>query len=182
MKSLSFIFSMIFIFAITAYGQINLTPDFQKKLDQSDVSFASPLENSFINISIQKNDILNCDWAIQQQKGDLEIRAYVQPNYSSSGPIYPQINCASMASTVATNKEDAVIVRHSISSENVAEEYGADWGSFLFFQPKSSFSDKNHCKMLMLHKEGFGSIYIFYLFNEPIHDLDRYKTMFQFKR
>ncbi|MEM9823942.1 MAG: hypothetical protein AAF985_22850, partial [Bacteroidota bacterium] len=43
----------------------------------------------------------------------------------------------------------------------------------VFFQPKASFSRKQHCKMVAIYKEGKANIFVFYLFDDLSVDLNR---------
>ena len=55
---------------------------------------------------------------------------------------------------------------------NSSEDFNADWGKVFFFTPKPGFTRKSHCRLLALHKEGKGTAYIFFLFEEPDEVLD----------
>ena len=44
-----------------------------------------------------------------------------------------------------------------------------------FFSPKDLFSEKEHCKMISLYKEGKGMTYIFFLFDEITEEVDMQK-------
>ena len=59
-----------------------------------------------------------------------------------------------------------------MKTQQLQEEFNADWGAIAFFQPKKEFSTKEHCKMVAIHAEGKGNVYIFYLFDDPQTDLE----------
>ena len=61
------------------------------------------------------------------------------------------------------------------------DDFNADWGQVIFFQPKSVFSHKAHCKMLALYKEGKGMAFVFFLFDKGTLELDRRFLALRFK-
>jgi hypothetical protein len=86
---------------------------------------------------------------------------------------FPPMKVSKMALSAATNEEEkAKMVLHKISKASVE--------SYYFTVPKRAFSDKDHCKMLALYREGKGLVYIFYLFNEASEEVDLQKNCLSF--
>ena len=84
----------------------------------------------------------------------------------------PHIYFATKAINIARNTDETVLSIHSMKTTQLKEDFNADWGAIAFFKPKLEFSDKQHCKMVAVHAEGKGNIYIFYLFDDPEIDLE----------
>ena len=125
--------------------------------------------------------ITNCDFAIKIRRGDLEIRYLIRPD-NTNNPVnaFPHVRAISTLSTVATNNQEALIALHRMDSIILQDQFGADWGAIGYFQPKRSFSKKQHGKMLSLYAEGKAQIFIFFLFDQPSEALEREAYTLQF--
>ena len=163
-------------FSLPLFAQLKLTKRFQKALDQANLELATPTENSYRKIRLRRNTIFNCDFAMRQRRGDLEIR------YALAQSDYPHISCSAVATNVASNEEPSTLVIHDISAEELTQRYHADWGAIVYFRPKEEFSGKTHGKLLALYREGKGMIYTFYLFDEITEELENQRYLLQFKK
>lgn len=181
MKNIFFLLSFCFtLFSNNTFAQIKISDSFSEKLTQMDLEFLQPLEQSYKKTSVYRNDILKYDFAIKARKADMEIRFILEPE-SANGSSFPHIHAPARASSVATNDEDSRMVFHDMSKKDL-KEYGADWGSVFFFQPKEDFTDKDHCKLLVLYKEGKGTAYVFYLFDKATEEVDYQKFCLMFEK
>ena len=181
MKNILHLFSLpliLLFFHNNTFAQIKISKSFTQKLQHMEMDFYEPLENSYKKIRVQRNDIIDYDFAIKARKGDMEIRFALYPDNDATK--YPHINVMSMASSVATNDEEAKLVLHQLPSSEL-KEYGADWGAMIFLQPKEMFTGKDHCKMLALYKEGQGLAYAFFLFDKATEEVDVQKYCLGFK-
>jgi hypothetical protein len=127
-----------------------------------------PLEARYKTIRLRKNRFLECDYGIRSRKEKLEIRYAIEPiEAGSRASLIPHVKAFSMATHLATNSEESVISKLSISPESLTEDFNADFGEVYVFKPKSAFSEKLYCQMLVLYKEGKGLVYVFFLFDDP---------------
>ncbi len=164
----------------SAAAQVKLSRDFNNILQKGHLQFFSPIENTFKSIRVRKNRLRSYDMAMRSKNKKLEIRYAISPYQGQDLEVPPHLNCVSVASSVATNNQDALITVHRIDSSFLAEEYNADWGATVFFRPKKEFSKRKHCKMLVLYATQKASVYIFYLFDEPDEQSD-YPSLLRFK-
>lgn len=156
-----------------------MTKSFSKKLVQMDLEFFPPLENTYKKIKASESLIVDFDFEMKARKGDMRIGFALFPERKNT-MTFPHIKVSNMALSAATNEnEEARMVLHEMSKEDL-ESYQADWGAVVFFQPKRVFSDKDHCKMLALYREGKGLVYVFYLFNEASEEIDLQKNCLSF--
>lgn len=167
----SWFFTCCLAYSISA--QVDISPHFSHLLELSKLDFHAPLEAKYKDIAVLKNPWQTYDFAIRSRKEKLEIRYLVVP-YKESNPLnnIPHINCMRMVTNLASNSQDVVITGLSIEEEELKEQFNADWGKVFLFQPKIGFSNRMHCKLLALHKEGVGTAYVFFLFNEADQALD----------
>lgn len=170
------IFSCWFIllcFVCSLQAQIDISPHFSSLLELSQLDFHAPLEAKYKDVSVLKNPWQNYDFAIRSRKEKLEIRYLIVP-FKENNPLnsMPHINCMRMVTNLASNSQDVLISGLSIEEEELKEQFNADWGKIFIFQPKAGFSTRTHCKLLALHKEGLGTAYVFFLFNEADQALD----------
>ena len=174
MKNIFLLFSIsmcLFFFCNNAFAQMKIEKDFTQKMEVMNMTFVQPLEQSYKRIKTKSNIILDADFTMKAKKADMEIRFALFPEGEKSFS-FPHISVMSKAASVATNEdEDAPMVLHEMSKKDLAT-YEADWGATVFFQPKELFTDKKHCKMLALYREGKGLAYVFYLFNEASEEVD----------
>lgn len=167
------------LFSNTTFTQIKLTKSFTTKLVEMDLEFLSPLENSYKRIRASQSIIVDFDFEIKSRKADMRIGFALFPE-GKNAMTFPHIQVSNMALSAATNEdEEARMVLHEMSKEDL-ESYQADWGAIVFFQPKRIFSDKDHCKMLALYREGKGLVYVFYLFNNASEEIDLQKNCLNF--
>jgi hypothetical protein len=166
-----FFYPIIFLFIacpLLLHSQIRFTPELTEELSLTGLEIMQPLEARYKTIRLRKNRFLQCDYGISSRKEKLEIRYAIEPiEPESRANLIPHVKAFSMATHLATNNEEAVISQLSISPESLAEDFNADYGQVYVFQPKTAFSEKLYCQMLMLYKEGKGMVYVFFLFDDP---------------
>jgi len=172
-------FLILFVgFYNNTFAQIEFSNQVKDKLEKIGLEFFEPLENQYHSIKVKKNKIVNSDFIIKSKKAEMEIRFLIKEDNEKTQ--FPHINVMSMASTAATNDEDARMVLHQMSEKDLLE-YNADWGATVFFQPKEWFCEKEHCKMIAIYKEGNGLAYMFYLFDNATKEVDNQKYCMRFK-
>ncbi|MEL7121580.1 MAG: hypothetical protein AAFO07_19185 [Bacteroidota bacterium] len=155
-------------FSINLSAQVKSTAELEELLKQLEADMLIPLDAQYKTIKPLKNTIQNYQYSIRSRKEKLEIRYLFVPEDPSSLSInLPHIKAFSMASTIATNDEETIISKKNIDVNMLNEGFKADWGATYFFKPKTAFAPFPHCQMLCLHKENKGTIYVFFLFDDP---------------
>ena len=171
-KSSVLLFS-IFFFSTPLLAQLELEGNFPHKLKQVGLDFIYPVESDYKIRRIPNNTYQDYDFCISSRKEKLEIRYLVDlPKANSPFAWAPHIRSTQMATHLATNHEDGIITVQRIPEEQLLEDFNADWGKVYFFEPKTSFSNKSHCRMLALFKEDRGMAFVFFLFDEIKPSLD----------
>ena len=148
--------------------KIELSDGFTKKLSAATIDFFVPLDGGYKDIAVFKEakQFQTYDYAIRSKKEQLEIRYLITPiENNKRAYLPPSVNFMKTLTHLASNNEEHLIAVHSMSKEAL-EFFNADWGKEAVFHPKVVFSKRQHCKMLMLHKEGRGTAYLFFLFDE----------------
>lgn len=165
-------------FAQALAAQIEYSPSFTKLLEQAQLDFQAPLENSYRDLPVWKDAAAfqSYDFAIGSRQEDLEIRYRVLP-YNQQNQIFlaPYVEAARLAMHLARNEEaeeDRIITYFDVKEEVLKQAFNADWGMTFFFHPKSAFSNRTHCKLLALYAEGKGMAFVLFLFDEPSQALD----------
>ncbi len=159
---------LLLLFGIHLEGQIDLPPELSKELAATGLEIIQPLEARYKTIRLPKNPYLDCDYGIWSKQEKLEIRYAIEPDQQNKkANLVPHVKAFAMASHLASNDEESVISKLSIAPKSLVEEFNADFGEIYFFRPKSTFSDKLNCQMLVLYKEGKGMAYVFFLFDDP---------------
>lgn len=154
-------------FSLLIEAQITLPKTFENKLLARNLVIALPVENTFKQGKVRRNRVLSYDFAMRARREDLEIRYVLPVQRANASDDYPHILSFTTVTHVATNEEgSAQIASHRIAAKDLKDRFNADWGSVYFFKPKPGFSNKRHCKMLALYKEGKGMVYVFYLFDK----------------
>ncbi len=159
-------------------------PDhFTQLLRQAGVELFEPLDAGYKDFVPLENPYLNCPFAIRSNQEDLQIRYYVQPwderNYLSTAP---NVNTFITLTNLATNADDAIISALRPDGQSLRRDFNADWGMTYIFTPKPVFSDSPMCKMVALCKEGQGTVFVFFLFDDPGNmALDRREMAVRFK-
>ncbi len=166
-------------FSLPLCGQITLSPEFSTQLDQNRLQFLFASDTDYKAYRNSLNDYLPCDFAVRSRRERLQIRYLVEPLDSTHHLSFqPDVLAGRMLTHLAQNNQAASMTMHQLSEEEARQDFGADWASIYFFPPKREFSDYQHCRMLVLYREGQAMAYVFYLFNKPPLELnDRLHTL-----
>ncbi len=151
--------------------KISYPSQFQQLLTQAGLEFFEPLEAGYRDIEPLKNDFQHCQFAIRSRKEGLQIRYFILPwNDDDPTTTNPHLVTFRAITSIAINEDEAVISAIQPTKETLLKDFNADWGMIYFFQPKPGFSDKPSCRMVALCKEGQGTAFIFYLFDDPANE------------
>jgi len=177
-----FVLSCFFVQQLAA--QIDYTPRFSRLLEEAQLDFYEPIENTYRDVPIWKDaaQYQSYDFAIRSRRNQLEIRYQVLPykeqDYKFAAP---QVEAARLAMHLATNQDESIISGLSIDEEGLKNNFNADWGKVFIFQPKKSFSNRTHCKMLALYTEGKGMAIVYFLFDQPSQEVDNRFVALRFR-
>jgi hypothetical protein len=180
------IFAAILFFLLPQWvqGQKNELPvPFGHLLEKAGLEFFEPLDAGYRTIQPLENDYLNCQYAINSNREKLEIRYYILPwNEADANTTAPHVATFRVLISVATNADEAVIAAIQPDKESLLRNFNADWGMTYFFTPKPEFSNEPACRMVALSKEGQGTVFVFFLFNDPGNEaLDTREMAVRFK-
>ncbi|MEM6317027.1 MAG: hypothetical protein AAF960_05115 [Bacteroidota bacterium] len=180
----SFSFLLFCLLTTTLLAQkIKYTDSFLEKLEQTQIDVFTPVEGKYKSVRPLKNDFQPIDHAIVSKREKIVIRYSVIP-YDSDKPAtqLPHVDFMRLVTSVASNDEDAGVVSvHALDNPQLKTYFNADWGSMAYFKPKYRFSEAQHCRLLALFKEGQGTVYVFFLFDEPSPALDNRLRALQFR-
>jgi hypothetical protein len=157
------------LFVLPGFAQpLEVAPSFAEKLEAMDATLSLPLDAGYESVLPVDNPFQNYDFAINSEIEDMEIRYFVLPyNEQDTVTMSPDVLCLRTSTAVATNDEDSFVSMLPIMRRELVETFGADWGLVYFFRPKTEFAAYQHCRMLMLYKDQVGSMFVFFLFNDP---------------
>jgi hypothetical protein len=160
--------------------KVDIPVSFFRLLNQAGIEFFEPLDAGYKEIELPENEYQNCQFAIRSGKENMQIRFFILP-WNDQDPLATQPNIVTFRTitSVASNADDAVISAIQPDRETLHKDFNADWGMIYFFQPKPGFSLYPNCRMIAICKEGKGTAFIFYLFDDPANEaLDtRYLTL-----
>jgi hypothetical protein len=167
-----FIALAFFLLASNLQAQkIDYPPQFQQLLAQAGLEFFEPLEAGYRDIEPLKNEFQNCQFAIRSRKEGLQIRYFILPwNDGDPTTTNPHLVAFRAITSIAVNEDEAVISAIQPTKETLLKDFNADWGMIYFFKPKPGFSELPNCRMVALCKEGQGTAFIFYLFDDPANE------------
>lgn len=184
MKNILLFGFYIFLVSHAAYGQsIEHSPELSALLQQAKVDIFTPTETDYKTIKIDKKTVeyQSYQLALRSKKEKLEIRYLIQPIDTSQQFYFPpNVNFMRTVTHLASNEEENLIAVHSMANKDLVEVFNADWGREVLFTPKKIFSDRSHCRMLMLHKDEIGDVFVFFLFDLPNEALDTRYYALQF--
>lgn len=169
--------------ATTAFGQtINYPEHFNTLLNQVGIDVFEPLEANYQDFEPHENQLEKYDFRMVSRKEKLEIRytikPYLEDDFMSQNP---HLLTMRAVSSIATNEQNYVISALEMNPLELQNDFHADWGMTYFFTPKASFATTPHCRMIALYREGKGTAFIYYLFDNPKNEaLDRRYFSLQF--
>ena len=166
-----------------AQTQIELKDVFRQKLEKAGLYFIEPVEGKYKPLNIDHRDLYQkYDFAIRSRKEKMEIRYLIEP-WRENNPLsgLPHIRATQLVMNITTNEGEGMIIGQTIGQDDLLDDFNADWGKVFYFEPKDAFSLNNECKLLVLHKAGMGTAYIFFLYDKITVELDRRFIALQFK-
>ena len=177
-----FSLSLLFAFVCPIQAQIKLSEDFVQILDQAGIEWMEPVEARYKQVPVRKKAFQAYDYAIRSRKERIEIRYIIRP-YEPGAPSadVPHVEASRLVMHLATNDEDYLIAGREVAPELLSGFFNADWGMQYFFHPKAGFADWNHCEVLALHKDGQGTAFVLFLFDEPSRELGNRFYALRFK-
>jgi hypothetical protein len=141
---------------------------FDQVLAEAGLEVFEPLDAGYRPLEPLENEYLNCQFALYSNREDLELRYYVLPwNEQDKLSTTPNVATFRVLTTVASNADDALISALQLEPETLQKEFNADWGMVYFFTPKPAFSTAPSAKMLAVSKEGKGTAFVFFFFDNP---------------
>ena len=157
-----------FISITTLIFSQNITypPVFEALLTEVGIEVFLPLDSKCRDFEPHQNQLEAYDFRIVSRKEKMDIRYTIKP--CRQGDIMshnPHLLTMRAVASVATNEQDYVISALEMSEQELQNDFNADWGMTYFFTPKNDFANTPHCRMLALHKEGKGTAFVFYLFD-----------------
>lgn len=171
MKNILIFLCCITLTQFNLLGQkLDFSEEVQSLLQRAQIDIVTPLEADYrsVNISERLSKYQPYDYVLRSRKEKLEIRFLIQPTDTTQHFYFPpNANFMRTITHLASNDEENVVAVHSMAEEDLVEIFNADWGKEALFTPKEKFSGHSHCKLLMLHKEGIGDVFVFFLFDFP---------------
>ena len=161
---------LLFTSALLAQ-KIDYPENFHALLDSIGAEFYEPVDAGYRDYEPLENRWQPCHFAMRSRKEKLDIRYFVEP-WNDDLPMasQPNINTFHVLTMVASTDDESLISGIQPTKKSLLEEFNADWGMTYFFRPKTEFSEKANCRMLALCKEGKGTVFVFYLFDDPANE------------
>ncbi len=173
MKRLYFL-SFFVAISIAGASQPNIPTKLQSKLREMGVDILLPLDSDYKAFRPAENDYIRFDWAIRSRKDKMEIYYAFEPYRAEHAAAdLPHLKFGRLLMTLATNDDPGIMTVHQLDASDLKEKFGADWGKVAYFQPKKNWAARQHCKMLTLFREGQGTAYVLFLFDDPQDALEK---------
>jgi hypothetical protein len=155
---------------------------FQQKLNLAGLFFMEPVEGKYKPLRKPADLYQQYDYAIRSRREKMEIRYLVEP-WRENNPLsgVPHVRATQLVMHLATNQGEGLIIGQNIGQETLLDDFNADWGKVFYFEPKDAFSLNRECKLLVLHKGGLGTAYVFFLYDKITVELDKRFLALQFK-
>lgn len=140
---------------------------FDQLLDQANLEIFEPVDAGYRAFEPLENEFLNCQYALNSNREDLQLRYYVLPwSEQDTFSTIPNLAAFWVVTSVASNADDNLISAMQLDPDLLINEFNADWGMLYFFAPKPAFSTATGCKLLALSKEGQGTAFVFFFFDD----------------
>lgn len=164
--------ALLLLAANSMEGQVRAKDQFLELLEKAGIEFIEPVEARYKRAEVRKNPLLSCDFAIRSRREGIDIRYLIRP-YETGFPTadVPHVAASRLVAHLATNDPEYLIAGRAVEPEALSGFFNADWGMQYFFRPKPGFAGWNHCELLALHKDGAGTAFVLFLFDEPSREL-----------
>lgn len=156
-------------------------PTLQSELLSQNIEMDEPTEGRAKFFAPLKESTLKHDLRVHLPKGEMEIwvafSSYDSLNLATQ---IPEIRSKGLAVTAATHEEASVTTVLKLGSAFAKKTFNAEWGKEYYFRPKREVSDRGHCRMLSLYREGIGQLTVFFFFDEKNESLESFYELFRF--
>ena len=153
----------------------------QSELLSQNIEMDEPTEGRAKFFAPLKKSFLKHDLRVHLPKGEMEIWVAFSPydslNYATQ---IPEITSKGLAVTAATHEEASVTTVLKLGATFAKKTFHADWGKEYYFRPKREVSERDHCRMLSLYREGRGQLTVFFFFDEKNESLESFYELFRF--
>jgi hypothetical protein len=150
--------------SVELLAQSSKLDNLQVNLWNMGTELAIPADSDYKLATAIENPYLPYQHAIRSSKENLEIRFYFQPE--SQNTPFPQVESYRLAMHMGNN-EQTIFSARELTTYELDSVFHADWGRVYLFTPKAGFSIQKYCKMLTLHRENKGVVYVIFLFDKP---------------
>jgi hypothetical protein len=174
---LTFLSKLLLLNALQA--QIIVPPVVQKHLDACGVELFLPTTGDYKMAQIPEEAHEPYQFSIRSNKEDVEIRFEFVPKIGNTP--FAQVHSYRTCLHLGNNLDQTNFTARELSERELEDVFCADWGRVYIFRPKASFSDQQHCRFLVIHKEGFGMVCVYYLFDHPSEAIDRQLHIIRYK-
>jgi hypothetical protein len=156
--------------SVELLAQSSKLDNLQVDLWNMGTELAIPADSDYKLANAIENPYLPYQHAIRSSKENLEIRFYFQPE--SQNTPFPQVESYRLAMHMGNN-EQTIFSARELTTYELDSVFHADWGRVYLFTPKAGFSIQKYCKMLTLHRENKGVVYVIFLFDKPSALIDQ---------
>jgi len=178
--SLLFTLLTAFLFLITSFVAAGLPKTFSELLDRANMAFVNP--DSLVSTPVLYNRACIYEYAVKYPDKNFEVRYCIRPSDNlwkeyelnkkslKKGDIEtnPDSTYLWKFETIISNISGSLPKITEFDKTSVKNEFNADWGGTVAFQPKGEFGQNyKYCMIIALHKSHQGDAYIFYLSDSP---------------
>jgi len=169
-------FSLLFILSFQlAFGQLHLSEDLKNICHTWGITFPIYQDKGTIITEGPKRFNQQFDVFIIDKKEDYAVMTFFVPHSAYNGMDNAAVRSMMKATHFASNEEDSHIAMHSLNTEEVKNDFGADWGAVYYFKPKLGLMNRAECQMVVLESSGRGIFYTLYFFEEFSSDVEGMK-------
>lgn len=168
MKTLLFCAIGIFLLMTShlSRADIKLSNDFLQAIKDSGMRFDPP-HKDYNSVAVRENTQLKYQLAIRSKIYNMEVRYAIHPTVTEGGGLGSLMYFRTVIANIAQSDNPFSLPHEEFKQTDVQTEFNADWGASSIFPAKPSFAAPfDYCNLVHIHKDGRGSAFIIYLFNQ----------------
>ena len=159
--------------------QLTYTHQFTRLLQEEGLAFQKP--EGWFKVFPWQDEFLKYNLVLRSEKTGMDMRFTFFPQAHRQNR-YPDFGLTKTIARIASSEDLHLVYYKPLDLQELAKVYSADWGMLVSFTPHPDFSEKERGKILVIHQEDIGSIYVVFLYDGSSEQVTPYLSTLTFGR
>jgi hypothetical protein len=156
-----------------------IPPAVQAGLDACGIELFLPQEGQYKALPLPEEPFQPYHFAFRSNRDNLEVRIEFLPKMGD--PPIAQVHSYRTALHIGDNLLNTNFTARELTEYERDDVFCADWGGVYILKPKAIFSMQQYCRYMVIHRQGYGMVGVYFLFDKPSEAIDRQMHLIRYK-